>query len=145
MLPVALEHAFERPALGELELPELPDRLEHHEPDFPAVVDPAYQRLVDKRREAVQDGQADRLGIADFLGRTERPPAAEDRQAHEELPLRLLEQLVAPLDRRAKRSLPLRERARSRRQQPEAVDEPDLDLLRREHLQARGRELDREG
>ena len=84
----------------------------------------AEQALVDERAERVE------LGFADLLGGLERAAAGEDGQAGEELLLGLVEQVVAPGDRRPQRLLALRGVARAAGQQRQPVLEP-LEQLRR--------------
>ena len=55
-----------------------------------------------------------------------------------------LEQLVAPLDRRAQRSLPVRRITRARRQERQPPVEPRQKLIRVQERHARCRQLDRE-
>ena len=54
------------------------------------------------------------------------------------------QQVVAPVDQRAQRLLARQRGAAAAGQQPEAVVQPRGDLLRRKHLDARGRQLDRQ-
>ena len=73
-----------------------------------------FTRLeVDERREGVE------VGVADLLGSLEREAAGEDGEAREELAARGVEEVVAPLDRRAQRALALGRVARAARQQRE--------------------------
>ena len=58
--------------------------------------------------------------------------------------LAVVEQVVAPGDRATQRLLPLRQVARAGRQQGEVVLEPGEDLVRRQELDPRGGELDRQ-
>src|SRR5437016_12798033 len=77
-----------------------PDRLEQAQPaalgDHEVVLDEALQRA---------EHVFDLLVRADALCRRDRPAAREDREPGEERPLRRLEQLVAPCDRRRQRAL----------------------------------------
>ena len=70
----------------------LADRREHEEP---VVADPLDEAVVDERAEVVE------VGAAHVLGRYEWERAREDREAGEQLAAPRVEQLVAPLDRRA--------------------------------------------
>ena len=63
------------------------------------LVRAADEALVDERLERVE------VGVGDRLGRLERAAAAEDREPREERAARLVQQVVAPLDRRAERLL----------------------------------------
>ena len=74
---------------------------------------------------------------------SEQPPANTPSRASERL-LGRLEQVVAPVDRVAERALPRRQIVGAAGEQVEPLLEPAEDRLRREQLDARGRELDRE-
>ena len=113
----------------------LADRVEHAEA---AAAPPPNQALLDERLEDVE------LGVAYGLRRVERKAAGEHRQPPEELLLVRLEQLVAPLDRRAQRALARRGVARGAGEERQAPVEPGEQLLRIEQREARRRELDRE-
>ena len=69
-----------------------------------SVVTNANEALVDERLERVE------VGVADLFGGGKRAAAGEDGEPGEELLLGRLEQLVRPLDRRAKRLLALTRR-----------------------------------
>src|SRR5437763_7344561 len=75
----------------------LADRLEHPEAIFTTE---AYETLIDERLKGVD------IRRADLLRRVKRPAPVEDSKPGEELLLRLAEQFVAPLDRRAECLLP---------------------------------------
>ena len=81
---------------------ELPDRLEH-----PVAVGshgigaPTEEALVEEGRQGVE------LGVADLLRGLQRTAAAEHREAREQLLLGSVEEVVAPLDRRAQCRVPL--------------------------------------
>jgi len=109
------------PALLELLGRVLPDRLQHPEPIFL----PAQQALVDERLERVQ------VRFADVLCGLEGAAAAEDRAALEQEPLVLVEEVVAPPDRRPQRLLAGVDSAAGL-QQVEPLREPVEQLLRRE-------------
>lgn len=103
------------------------------------------QRLVDQVAEHPQDVLGPQSAArADLLGHVERPPAGEDRQPPQQDPLGLVEQLVAPVDRRPERLLPGRGRSVAHRQQPEPVLDPGVDLLHGQHPAQGGGELDGE-
>ena len=80
----------------------------------------------------------------DRLGRLQRPAAGEHRQPPQQRPLRLGEQVVAPVDQRPQRLLAGQRRAAAAGQQPEAVVQPRRDLLHRQRLHPRRRQLDRQ-
>ena len=73
----------------------LADRLQHPE----ALARVPEEALVDQRLEGVQ------IGLGDLLCGLQRAAAGEDGQSGEQPLLVLLQQLVAPLDRRAQRPL----------------------------------------
>ena len=112
---------------------ELPDRLEHPEPSS----GPPHEALVDQRLQPVD------VSLDDLFGRVQRTAAREDREPLEELLLVVGEEVVRPLDRRAKRVL-ARFRIAAALQEIEALSEPVQDLRRREHTGAGRGELDRE-
>ena len=111
------------------------NRLEHEEPAFARL---PQQALVDERREAVEVDLDNRFGCL------EREAAGKDRHAGELRPFGLVEQLMAPFDRRAERPLSLRRVARPSRQELEPAPESTEDLGRRQDLYARGGQLDGE-
>ena len=74
----------------------------------------------------------------------EREAADEHREPVEQRPLPLVEQTIAPLDRREQRLMPAVGAPRSLGEQAEAIVEARGDLVRAEMSHARGRELDRE-
>ena len=111
----------------------LPDRLEHPE-TLPLSPE---QALVDQRLERVD------VRFADLLGRLERAAAAEDRQAFEQEPLLLAEEVVAPFDRRAQRLLAGIDPAAGL-EQVEPFGETVEQLLGGKHGDAGGRELEGE-
>ena len=65
------------------------------------------QVVPEERLDPLQDVEVGLLG--DVLGGGQREPADEDGEAREELLLLRLQEVVAPLDRRAERPLPLGE------------------------------------
>src|SRR5687767_13007951 len=87
---------------------ELADRLEHPEASF-AV------RLLRLQDETLLDkgGELGQVRVTDRLSRLDRPAAGEDRKAGEQRLFALVEQAVAPLDRRAQRLLARRQIARA--------------------------------
>ena len=97
---------------------ELADRLEHREPLAAA----AQQAVVDERRERLEHVVA-----ADRLRGVEREAAGEDREPREEPARVVVEQVDAPLDRRAQRALALGDVARAARQQRQPLLEPRED------------------
>ena len=117
---------------------ELPDRLEH-----PVAVGshgigaPTEEALVEEGRQGVE------LGVADLLRGLQRTAAAEHREAREQLLLGSVEEVVAPLDRRAQRRVPLVCVA-SPLEQVETLTDPLEELSGREQLCPRGGKLERE-
>src|SRR6058998_1559695 len=112
----------------------LADRLQHPE----ALVSVAKQALVEERLEGVK------VGLADLFCGVEGAAPAEDGEAGEELLLVLVQQVVAPLDRRPQRLL-AGVGAAAGLQQIEALREPLEQLLGGERADACGGELEREG
>ena len=86
----------------------------------------------------------DSVAGADVLGGLERPPAGERREPPQQLALGVREQVVAPVDGRFERSLPPDRCPAGPGQQSKAIVEPRVDLLDRQDLQPRGRQLDRQ-
>ena len=115
---------------------ELADGREH--PEAPACPAPHEQALVHERGERLQIGREHAFDI----GEIER--AGEDREALEEIALVVVEQCVAPVDRRGERPVPLGCVLRAGAEEIETRSEAREQILRREQLRARGRELDRE-
>jgi hypothetical protein len=76
---------------------ELADRLEHPET---ACFSHAHEALVHQRLQLVD------VGLADALGRLERPPPLKTASRGEQALLVGIEQVVGPLDRRSQRLLP---------------------------------------
>ena len=98
----------------------------------------AEKALVDERLERVQVGARHLLGVG------ERAAAREGRKVGEGLLLGSREQLVAPVDRRPQRALPLGQVPGTTGQERQALREALEDLVGRERLDARGGELERE-
>jgi hypothetical protein len=119
---------------GEAVLCELADRLEHREP----LAAPAQQAVIDERREGIEHIAANRLRSI------EREAAGEHRQPRKERARVVVEEVHAPLDRRAQRALTLGDVARAARQQRESLLEPRENRGRREDRRLRRGELDRQ-
>ena len=94
---------------------ELPDRLQHREPEVAVRVRPPDQRHVDERRQPVEGVQADLLRAGRPPRPAQRPSAGEHREPGEQPPLRRVEQVVAPGDRASEGPLALGERSARRR------------------------------
>ena len=117
---------------------ELPDRLEHPEALLAVRIGAAAEEaLVEQRRQRVE------VGAADLLGVLERGAAAEHREPGEERLLVLVEQVVAPGDRGAQRGMALVGIAAAL-EEVEPLPDPLEQLLGAEQLHPRGGELDRE-
>jgi hypothetical protein len=83
----------------------LADHLQHVEAErIVARHHPLDEAVVHQRLQAIKHLHPETL-VADPLGRLAGPPAREDRQVGEEASLVRVEQLVAPVDRRAQRAL----------------------------------------
>ena len=127
-LPGVLAHGFEQPEPGLRR-----SRVGEHE------------RLLDEPPEHVEDVHlVDRVAGADVFGRLEARPAGEGGQPPEDDPLRLGQQVVAPVDRGAQRLVTSGRGPAAARQEPEPVVEAGRDLLDRERPHPRRGELDRE-
>jgi hypothetical protein len=133
---------------GQLLRAVLADRLQHPQPH--PVAERLQQRLVDQGRQQL-------IGLADGELPAGAPPArthsgdrgggrpgGEDGEPLGEQPLRGGEQLPAPLDDGAQRTVPRQCRATAAGQQPEPVGQPTGDLGERQHPQPGGGELDRQ-
>ena len=111
----------------------LADRLQHPE----AFARVAEEALVDERLERVQ------VGLRDLLSGLERAAAAEDRESREQVSFPVVEQVVAPGDRRAQRPLAGIGIAAAL-EQVEALRQALEDLSGREHARPRRGQLHRE-
>ena len=103
------------------------------------------ERLVDQRAEQVEHREAlEALAGSHLLRQVERPAAGEYGQPAQQLALVLLEQLIAPVDRRSQRLLARQRASRPAGQQAEAIGERRGDLLDGHQPHPRGGELDRQ-
>src|SRR5918999_1751094 len=121
---------------------ELPDRLQHGEPGLaiPGLSRPRHA-VIRQILEPVENPQVE-AGPADDLSRFEAPAAAEDSQAGDQA-LRLgVEQVMAPLDRAAERSLPFGKVAGSAGEERKTPDQALQQDLRAQDLESAGSELD---
>ena len=136
-------------ALGEPVGGELPDRLQHRDPRLAArQVHPAEQALLDEAGQPVEDVQGDAIDLAQVLGhRLDRGDLRVREHRHQLVQPLLpgLQELVAPVHRRAQRLLPLREVARPAAEQAQPVAQSIPEHVGREQAQARRRQLDRQG
>ena len=103
------------------------------------------ERLVDEARHQVEHVLAvNAVAGADLLGGFERPSAGERREPPQQPALGVREQVVAPVEGRfQRRCRPIGVRSRPR-EQSKAIVEPGVDLLDRQDLQPRRRQLDRQ-
>ena len=121
--------------LDEALQPVLADRLEHEQALVP---DRLEQAEVDERRELAHGRFADRLSGLD------REASREHREPGQQTAARLVEQLVAPLDRRAEGALALGRVAGAVGQERQRPLEPCEQRPGREKPRASSRELDRQ-
>ncbi len=126
---MAVAHGVVEPLAGELA-----DRVEHLEP----LAGAHHERAVHQRLQRVEHV------AGHLLGGLQRPAAGEHRQVRERAPLALVQQVVAPLDRRPQRALALGRVARAAGQQVEPAAEALEDRRRGEQPRAGGGELDGE-
>src|SRR6185437_15051953 len=91
------------PRLGQALEPVFADRLEHEQP---AVTDGLDEAEVDEGRELAH------LRLADRLGRLDREASGKDREPRQQAAALLVEQVVAPFDRRSESALTVRRVAR---------------------------------
>ena len=122
-----------RVGLAGLDQPELgveADGLEQPEPSGPVVVDD--HAAVHQRSQHVDGRRRPALGTDELLDPFEPEPAGEHREAPEQAPLVVVEQVVAPVERRAQRLLARQRGAAAAGEQAEAVVEPRGDLLDRQ-------------
>jgi hypothetical protein len=96
VLRVSASQLVDLAALIEPVLRKLAHRFQHRE----AVVVPANETELEESRDIA------RVRSTDLLGSLARPPAAKDREAGEQVLLRLVEQVVAPGDCGRQRALP---------------------------------------
>ena len=134
VLAVSAKRRAARLLLGEALACEFADRLEHREPPLPFP----DEALVDERGQGVQ------VALAHGLGRLERPAPGEDREPRQSLLLVLLEQVVAPGDRRPQRLLPFGCVPGPAGEEREPLLQPSEQGIGRQDLDARRRQLDRE-
>src|SRR5215204_2311936 len=107
------------------------------------VVDPD-QTLVDQRREPIQDTKVT-IGARHRLRRSERPTAHKDPESPKEALLLWREQVVAPGDGVAQRALASRRIPWAAREQRQPWFQQLQERVGWQDLDARGRELDRQG
>ena len=132
--------AFSQPLEGEGT-----DRVRHREPDLAVRLGSPDQALVGQVGDPVEDVAPELLGrSADQLGRLQVAAAAEAGQALEQVPARLVEQVVAPGDRAAQGALPLGHVARPGGEQLELALQPGEDRVGRQKPDAGRRQLDRQ-
>ena len=118
----------------------LADRLQHRESRLFVSALQASEALVGQRGEPVDHVE---VVAADALRRLDRAPSREHREPHEQALFRRLEEVVAPVDRRAERALTLGCVSRSSLQQQQTVVEPLQQGRRGQDADASGGKFDR--
>ncbi len=106
--------------------------------------DAADHRLGDQVGQSPDDRHRVVRQVGDRLGRGQREVAQEHAQPHEQLALRRVEQVEAPVERRPQRAVAGRRPPAGGAEQPEAVVEAHADLADRQAADQRGRQLDRQ-
>ena len=121
----------------------LADGLEHAVASRAVVVlVERQQRLLDQRGQRASDEV--RLGARDGDRRFRRERCGDDRDALQQVPLRGVEQLAAPVDHRPQARVPLGQPAQRVVEQGEPVGQAAEHVLDRHRPQPRRRELERE-
>src|SRR4029077_5302612 len=115
----------------------LADRDEHPKPRFPLDLRLSDEAVLDERAEDVQR-VATELGSTDGLDLREHPAGHEDAEPREELTLRRVEQIPAPVDRTAKSALTVRDIAGRGREHVESLSQFRQHRLRRQDLDSCG-------
>ena len=122
----------------------LADRLEHREPGLAGgPAQRADEALVDERRQGLEDIEP--VLAADRLSRLEGPAAGEHGEPREERALVLVQEAVAPLERRPEGALASGQVVSPADEQVERPVEATVHRLGRQELGARGGQLDRKG
>src|SRR5438445_6731150 len=104
-----------------------------------------HERLTDQVREAIDDLRGwEESTRRNRTRRLQREGPGEDRQATQDHPLRVGQQLVAPFECRVQRLLTRQRRPDAGREQSEAIVEAGGDALDAERGDPRRGELDRE-
>ena len=141
---VKLPDAVRFAARGQLLQRVVSQRLRNPEPGAEVGVLPAaHERELDQRLEAIKRLRGRRLWARHRLEQRQRGGAHAHRQPREQRSLGRLEQRVGPFDRRAQAALALGRVALTPREQVERPLESLLQLERTQHLDPRGRQLDR--
>ena len=136
---------FALAAFGEFFEPIGPHRVEQPIARDGAARHPSDERLRDQIGDAVHDFRRRDLGARNNRAcRFQAEDAGEYRQAPQDHPLGLAQQLVAPVERRPQRLVARQGGAPAAGQDPEAIVEVCGDLLNSEHGGARRRQLDRQ-
>src|SRR5262245_56486878 len=100
----------------------LPNRLEQPVATACVALLHGHEALVDERGQVIEHSAVlDVAADADALRRVERPSSGKYRQPPEQELLRILQEVVAPVDERAQRLLARQRCARSSGQEPEAM------------------------
>ena len=104
-----------------------------------------HERLVDKRREHIQNGVAIEFIVrAHRLASVDGEAALEHAESTQQRAFWRVEQLVAPVDRRPQRLQPRQRPALAACPPGEAVGKLSRNALDRQNADARGGQLDRE-
>ena len=107
---------------------ELPDRLQHPEARLAVRGDVVAQQAL-AASDSSPSSTGDPAGGAHRVGRLDVEAAVEDRQAGEQPPLALAQEIVAPGDRPAQRPVPHRQVSRPLHQEDQALLQPGQQRL----------------
>src|SRR3981081_2889249 len=123
----------------------LADRLEHRVSRGAAELVHHHERLVDEMREQIKDGRAvDAFTGTDSLRRLEGPTPDKDGYSPKQDTLRVVQQVVAPVNERAQRLLSRDHGSTATGEEPESVVEPPGNLSDRENSDPGCRKLERQ-
>src|SRR5207253_6985087 len=124
----------------------LADRFQETEPHLlrTLIVD-KHQGFIEELLQQSKDVIClDAVAACNLLRCSQRPSSAEDGEPTQEHSLRIRQELIAPVERRAKGLVPARRRSTPANQQLEAIVETGRKLLRAQQLQTGSRQLDGE-
>ena len=119
------------------------DRLQQSEPGYTTTISPDHQRFRQQRFDTCRRLTGREGGYRSNGGEVE--PVDEHTEATQGCLLAVVEQVVAPVDRRLEGPLTLALTPPSTRQQLKTIIEPGEELGRRHHRYPDGGELDRQG
>ena len=124
----------------------LANNLQHQQPRLVEIREPSQQALLRELVESREHVDPELGGwAAHRLGLLEVGPSRKDREASEELPMCVIQQVIAPADGAVQRLLPAGKIARTGAEDAGARLQPRQQGGRVEQLDARRRELDGEG